>query len=123
MLDEAEAKWAPPDDPVFQLVPLSFAPYVTQCFKDLGEPEVTFDTFWDVYCGLWDLLEMAVPDGVVTTLNESIRNDVGGAKEPFELADLEEPDLEVIVDDENGDSEDEAPCVDFTNEIGKDQLF
>ena len=56
MLDEAEAKWAPADDPIFQLAPPDFEPYVTQCFEDLGNPEVTFNTFWDVYCGLWDLV-------------------------------------------------------------------
>lgn len=52
MLDAAEEKWAPIDDPVFQLVPLSFKPYVTQCFENMGKPEVNFETFWDVYCRL-----------------------------------------------------------------------
>jgi hypothetical protein len=122
MLDEAEAKWAPPEDPVFQLVPPTFENYVTQCFEDLGKPEVTFETFWDVYCELWDLVEVAVPEDVTMTLGESIRSDVG-MKEPFELVDLEEPQLGHVVESEDDGGEDEVPCVDFTNEKGRDQLF
>lgn len=122
MLDEAEAKWAPPGDPVFQLAPPDFEPYVAQCFEDLGNPEVTFDTFWDVYCELQDLVEVAIPGDIAMTLSESIRGDADGMLEPFELVHLKEPEFKGIEDDEN-EEEDDAPYVDFTNEEDEDQLF
>ena len=96
MLDEAEAKWAPPGDPIFQLAPPDFEPYVTQCFEDLGNPKVTFDTFWDVYCELQDLVEVAIPGDITMTLSKSIRGDADGMLEPFELVHLKEPEFKGI---------------------------
>jgi hypothetical protein len=37
LLDEAEKKWAPDDDPIFQLVPPDFQVIVSQCYDDLGQ--------------------------------------------------------------------------------------
>jgi hypothetical protein len=122
VLDEAEAKWAPPDDPVFQLVPPDFEVYVTQCFEDLGKPQVTFGTFWDVYCQLRDLVDTAVPGDVVVTLGTTIRDDDDGVPVPFALDKLQEQNLE----DEGGEDEgegDEPLRVDFTHEEGRDELF
>jgi len=125
LLEAAEAKWAPPEDPVFQLVPPDFESHVTQCFEDLEKPEVTFNNFWDVYCELRDLVGAVVPDDLTVLLSESILDDADGAPEPFALADLKEPDLGgVRIDtDENEDIQDEALYVDFTLEEGIDQLF
>lgn len=122
----AEEKWSPPDDPVFQLVPPDFESHVTRCFEDLGKPDVTFDTFWDVYRLLRDLVETAVPDGVALALGESIRDDTDGVPESFELAHLDEPDIRGIavgVDESGGGDEGGALYVEFTNEEGGDQLF
>ena len=44
-----EALYAPPDDPVFQLVPPSFHDYVTNLYSKIGQPAVTVDTFWTIY--------------------------------------------------------------------------
>ena len=104
VLDAAEAKWAPSDDPVFQLVPLDFEPYVTQCFEDMEKPEVNFDTFWDVYRELRDLVEIAVPGDVTEALSESTR-DGDGTPEPFALAHLKEPDLQG--EEEQGEQEEQ----------------
>jgi len=126
VLDEAEAKWAPPDDPVFQLVPLDFEYYVTRCFEDLGKPEVNFDTFWDVYHGLRDLVEVTVPGNIAATLNENTGDDSDGIVELPAHAYLKE--LDFVADDgesDGGDGEDDEigfPFVDFTNEEGRDEL-
>ena len=84
MLDAAEEEWAPPNDPVFQLIPPDFESHVTRCYEALGEPVVNFDTFWDVYCGLWDLVETAVPDVVAGSLSQSAMED-DCTPEPFAL--------------------------------------
>ena len=130
MLNAAEEKWAPPDDPVFQLIPLDFKPYVTRCFEELGKPVVDFHTFWDVYCKLRDLVEITVPDVVVETLSESITDDSSGVSEPFAFAHLKKPVLgDIVVDEvdegEFGENEDEGEVlhVDFTNEEDRDELY
>lgn len=122
MLDAAEAKWAPADDPVFQLIPLNFEPYVVQCFEDLGKPEVNFGTFWDVYCGLRDLVEITVPSDVTVTLSDSIRDD-DHQVEPFALAYLNEPDLGDDGGEDGDDDEGGVLCVAFTHEEDGDELF
>lgn len=111
MLDAAEEKWAPADDPVFQLVPLSFEPYVTQCFEDLGKPEVNTEKFWDVYHRLRDLVEIAVPDDVTATLGESIRDDGDVGKQ------------DVGVDEDEDEDGGGVLHVDFTIEEDRDELF
>lgn len=122
MLDEAEAKWAPPDDPVFQLVPSDVEPYMTRCFKDLGKPKVTYDTFWNVYRELRDLVEITVPGDIITTLSGSTRSDADRVLEPPEFTHLKEPELGGIEVEEDDDGN-LVPCVDFTDEEGRDQLF
>lgn len=128
VLDAAKAKWTPPNDPIFQLVPLDFEPYVTQCFEDMEKPEVNLDTFWDVYCELQDLLEIAVPGDITEALNESTR-DGDDVSEPFALAHLKEPDLQgeqeqgEQEEQEQEEEQEEVLCVDFTNEEDGDELF
>ena len=138
MLDTAEKKWAPPDDPVFQLVPPSFEPYVNQCFEELGKPEVDIESFWDVYRRLRDLVEVAIPGDVVVAISEGTVDDGDNAPEPFALGHMKEPVLggaAVLEDDrdegggdENGEDEGEGDsgeilCVEFTNEEERDELF
>ena len=55
--DEAEAKWAPPDNPVFQLVPSAFLEHVSSAYETMGRPAVTFDSLWDIFLQLRDLVE------------------------------------------------------------------
>jgi len=98
---------------------------VTQCFEDLGKPDITFDTFWDVYRELRELVDTAVPDDLVVALSESFRDDTDGAPEPFALAHMKEPELRGIGVDlgENEGIQDGALFVDFTIEEDRDQLF
>jgi hypothetical protein len=47
-----EQLYAPPDHPVFILVPPTFHERVTELYRSIGEPEVTVVTFWDIYRNL-----------------------------------------------------------------------
>ncbi|KIK50485.1 hypothetical protein GYMLUDRAFT_121157, partial [Collybiopsis luxurians FD-317 M1] len=48
----AEQLYAPPDHPVFQLVPPAFNHWISQYYNQLRCPEITRDNVWNVYEGL-----------------------------------------------------------------------
>ena len=56
-IDYVEQIYAPPDDPVFELVPATFAHYAQMIYDDMGSPTVTGDNIWDIYRGLVQRLE------------------------------------------------------------------
>ena len=47
-----EALYAPPDHPVFELVPPAFHDHVSEAYSAIGEPCVDIATFWEVYLRL-----------------------------------------------------------------------
>ena len=47
-----EASYAPPDHPVFELVPPAFHEHVSYAYSEIGQPKVNVDTFWEVYLSL-----------------------------------------------------------------------
>ena len=49
VFDEMAEIYAPPDHPVFQLVPPLFGELANKHYAAIGEPIVTSDTFWDIY--------------------------------------------------------------------------
>lgn len=51
-----EALYAPPDHPVFELVPPAFHEHVSNLYAAIGRPEVTIETFWDIFCNLLECL-------------------------------------------------------------------
>lgn len=117
VLDAVEANFAPSDDPVFQLVPPTFEFYVTSCFTEMGKPAVTFDTFWEVYNELRDLVEVAVPIGIVETLAEGVQK--SDVSEQFSFAHMKDPVIEGIqIEGEEGG----AFFVDFSDEENDDEL-
>ncbi|KII92463.1 hypothetical protein PLICRDRAFT_678606 [Plicaturopsis crispa FD-325 SS-3] len=52
LFDEMEQQWAPPEHPIFQLVPPTFAAQANELYRQLGNPLVSGDTFWAVYRSL-----------------------------------------------------------------------
>lgn len=56
LFDEMEAHFAPPDHPVFELVPLPFHEHVSNIYTTIGQPEVTIETFWNVFRELLERL-------------------------------------------------------------------
>jgi hypothetical protein len=68
LFDEMEALYAPPDHPVFTLVPSTFNDYVTELYSSMGQPEVTVKTFWDIYRNLLAKLREPVNDQLTNEL-------------------------------------------------------
>ena len=58
-----EQKYAPPDDPVFDLVPYAFAVCANAVWTDMGSPEPQFSNAWDIYLQICDVLQSMVWDG------------------------------------------------------------
>lgn len=52
LFDEVEALYAPQDHPVFELVPQTFHERADNLYSAIGQPEITQETFWDVYLEL-----------------------------------------------------------------------
>jgi len=77
LIDRLEAEYAPPDHEVFQLTPPAFHERAVHFYEALGQPLVSYNTFWGVYRqllhsfqGIIDLdpVISAVP-GTVTRIN------------------------------------------------------
>ncbi|KAJ7773757.1 hypothetical protein B0H14DRAFT_3894610 [Mycena olivaceomarginata] len=63
LLDEMEALWAPPDNPVFELTSRSFHARVQQLYTDIGCPTIEYASIWNVFEELKDRLERELQDG------------------------------------------------------------
>lgn len=125
MLSEAEEKWTPNDDPIFQLVPPAFQVIVSECYDDLGQPVVTFDTFWEIYCDLRDKVEEAVSEDVAVGLSQIVHSD-STVEGPFALAHLKAPKIDtrngVDVEGRSGGDDDIFSC-EFTVDNDRDELY
>jgi hypothetical protein len=64
-----EQLYAPPNHPVFTLVPPTFHERATELYLSIGEPEVTVRTFWDIYCNLLGKLREPMDDQLTEVLN------------------------------------------------------
>ncbi|KAL0960439.1 hypothetical protein HGRIS_005482 [Hohenbuehelia grisea] len=62
VFDRAEERWAPPDDPVFHLVPPSFQSRVQDVYSSLGNPRVSSVTFWTIYNEVLHMLRQLPED-------------------------------------------------------------
>jgi len=51
-IDHVRNNFAPPDDPVFELVPQEFGQYATILYQSMGIPVVNSENVWDIYCEL-----------------------------------------------------------------------
>jgi hypothetical protein len=49
LIDEVEQLYAPPDHPVFQLVPQIFEQRIIHHYNSINRPVVNIDSFWDIY--------------------------------------------------------------------------
>ena len=58
-----EQEFAPPDDPVFNLVPPVFAVHAHAIWTDMGSLEPQFSNAWDIYLRIRDALRSMVWDG------------------------------------------------------------
>jgi hypothetical protein len=57
LVDEAECRWAPTDDPIFSLLPPNLQQHVSEVYVQIGSPDVSFNSFWNVYLHLQDAVD------------------------------------------------------------------
>ncbi|KAF9532557.1 hypothetical protein CPB83DRAFT_867411 [Crepidotus variabilis] len=80
LVNQVEQLYAPPDDPVFTLVPADFEQLASKFYTQMGRPPVTSKNVWDVYIKLMRQFEqMDGADGLlehcVATLAKEFDND------------------------------------------------
>lgn len=56
-VDYVQNLYAPPDDPVFELVPQEFNYFAQKIYEDLGSPTLTSETIWPIYRRMVERLE------------------------------------------------------------------
>lgn len=49
LIDQLEMQFAPPGHEVFQLTPSAFHDHASFFYNSLGQPRITYDSFWDIY--------------------------------------------------------------------------
>jgi hypothetical protein len=62
LLDDIEEIYAPPDHPVFKLVPDAFQAHAERYYEQMGDPVITSDTFWQIY---QELLQKFKDHGII----------------------------------------------------------
>ncbi|KAH9014255.1 hypothetical protein EDB84DRAFT_1590323 [Lactarius hengduanensis] len=124
VLNEIEKKYAPPDDPVFELVPPEFAVHANAVWTTLGCPQPQFDNAWGIYLQIRDALRGVAQDGALVRVLSS----VPATSEPQHCLDEIPMDLEPIDEDElliveNSDDEGDTLVIDATEDEGDSEAF
>ncbi|KAF5377194.1 hypothetical protein D9615_006459 [Tricholomella constricta] len=80
LFDEIKKEWAPPNDPVFRLVPSTFDNQASALYAAIGHPTVSSSTFWPVYQEMLDAFHALPRDPILAaallTANYGEENDV-----------------------------------------------
>ncbi|THU77015.1 hypothetical protein K435DRAFT_703391, partial [Dendrothele bispora CBS 962.96] len=100
-IQEAERLYAPPDHPVFQLVPPEFAYWAQLYYEMISSPPVTRENVWNVYECLLEKFENNA--GVYNTLNLSGYEDANAEEDPatFPLTIIDDL-ISLAYDEESG---------------------
>ncbi|KAH9011327.1 hypothetical protein EDB84DRAFT_1279188 [Lactarius hengduanensis] len=111
--DEIERKYAPPDDPVFDLVPHAFAVRANAVWTDMGSPEPQFDNAWEIYLLIRDALRsMAWDEAFHRSLSTVSQLEDRLEELPANLR-ADEDELLVV---DHSDDEGTIPTVDLTDD-------
>lgn len=100
-------KYAPPSDPVFELVPSAFAQQANTVWTALGSPQPKFDNAWEIYLCMRDALR-------AVTERETLQQILSNVSTTCEPQDF----LDEIPEDLNPTDEDELLVVDFSDDEG-----
>ncbi|KAF8262051.1 hypothetical protein EI94DRAFT_1773282 [Lactarius quietus] len=73
--NEIEQKYAPPNDPIFDLVPHTFAVHANAIWTDMRSPEPEFRNVWEIYLHIRDALRSMAWD-------EAFRHSLSAASQP-----------------------------------------
>jgi len=96
VLEDAEAEYAPPSDPVFEIVPPAFQVHISSAYTTIGSPTITFDSFWNIYRQLRDAV-----DHTLTSL-QAAANSIIPTEEYHDPEPLPFPTLQQVRFGENG---------------------
>lgn len=103
-------KYAPPGDPVFDLVPYEFALQANAVWTAMGSPQPKFDNAWEIYLRMRDALRAVTEH---ETLQQILSN-VSTTCEPQDCLDEIPEDLN-LTDEEDllvmNDSDDEGSII------------
>jgi len=64
-------QFAPPDYEVFQLTPPAFNQHATLFYNSLGQPQISHDSFWDIYRQILQLFQVneGQPEDIGSSVN------------------------------------------------------
>jgi hypothetical protein len=68
LFNELEEQWAPPDDPVFQLVPPAFEMQAQKLYTNIGRTPVSSKNIWQIYTSLLSAFRLINDDPALATL-------------------------------------------------------
>ncbi|KAH9019451.1 hypothetical protein EDB85DRAFT_2153732 [Lactarius pseudohatsudake] len=121
-LDEIEKKYAPPNDPVFELVPHAFAIHANAVWTAMGSPQPQFNNAWEIYLNIRDALRGIARDRVLEQVLSSVMT-ADATSEPQnrncldELpADLQPASEDELLTVEETDNESGTPVIDLTGD-------
>ncbi|KAH8999865.1 hypothetical protein EDB86DRAFT_3075541 [Lactarius hatsudake] len=122
VFDKMEKKYAPPDDPVFKLVPHAFAVHANAVWMAMGSPQPQFNNAWEIYLHIRDALRGIAQDRMLQQVLSSVATSKpqnGPDKLPADLQPTSEDEL-LFVDltDHEDSNEDSTPVVDLTEDEG-----
>lgn len=103
-----EQKYAPPNDPVFDLVPHAFAVHANAVWTDMGSPEPEFRNVWEIYLHIRDALRSMAWDGAFRqSLSAASQSEQYSEELPVDLRpDASEDELLVVdISDNEDDSQ------------------
>jgi hypothetical protein len=110
--NEMEKKYAPPDDPVFDLVPRAFAVHANAVWVEMGCPEPRFENVWEIYLHIRDALRsMAWDAAFEQSLSAASQRECYSEELPRDLRPDEDDVLLVDVSEDEGS----IPIVDLTD--------
>lgn len=131
LLNEMEALWAPPDNPVFELTSKSFNTCVQRFYSDIGCPTIHYNSIWDVFSELKDRIEDQLEDGGWATVATEFNSLQQNFEQDAQLVDLEPPgedeaqdsffDDRLFTDDEDDDINRDGDGVEYEIELTEDE--
>ncbi|KAI9459395.1 hypothetical protein BJY52DRAFT_1223027 [Lactarius psammicola] len=121
-LNEIEKKYAPPDDPVFELVPHVFAVHANTVWTAMGSPQPQFHNAWEIYLHIRDALRGIAQDGML----QQVLSSVSATPEPQHCldeipADLKPTDKDDLLIVEDSDDEGSTLVIDLTEDKDYDE--
>ncbi|KAH8984640.1 hypothetical protein EDB86DRAFT_2833457 [Lactarius hatsudake] len=122
VLDKIEKKYAPPDDPIFELIPHTFVIHANVVWTAMGSPQLEFDNAWEIYLNICDALRGIAQDRVLQqVLSSVITADATSGPQTWNCldklpADLQPTSKDELLTVEVTDDESDTPVLNLTED-------